>query len=292
MMETLRGRTVLVTGGTGGIGKQTARGLARLGARVLVVGRDPDRARGAVEELRRDTGSEQVHSLTADVTRQRDLHRLADHVHDRHGSLDVLINNAGVTMARRQLTEDGVETAFAANVLAPYILTQRLLPALTRATPARVVNITGGVPRGRIDLNNLQGEHSYVGLSFYNQTKLALMAMSYTLAEHLQGSGVNLNVAYPGHAYTSMNQGLTADTYPSAARPIVPLLRLLMPVLYGQRALVKASRSSVYLASSPGAADLHGTYVNSRCQRTPWPTAVLDQRNRDTIWTLCEKLAN
>ncbi|MFC0509288.1 SDR family NAD(P)-dependent oxidoreductase [Micromonospora costi] len=281
-----------MTGGTGGIGKQTARGLARLGARVLVVGRDPGRARKAVEELRRDTGNDQVDSLTADVTHRRDLHHLADQVKDRHGTLDVLINNAGVTMARRELTEDGVETAFAANVLAPYILIHRLLPALTRATPARVVNITGGVPRGRIDLDNLQGERSYVGLSFYNQTKLALMAMSYTFAERLRGSGVNLNVAYPGHAYTSMNQSLTIDAYPPAARPIVPLLRLLMPVLYGQRALVKASRSSIYLASSPHAADLHGTYINSKCQRTPWPTAVLDQRNRDAIWTLCEKLAS
>ncbi|MFG3702791.1 SDR family NAD(P)-dependent oxidoreductase [Micromonospora sp. NPDC047620] len=292
MTEPLRGKTVLVTGSTGGIGKQTARGLARLGARVLVVGRDPDRARNAVKELRRDTGNDQVDSLTADVTRQRDLHHLADQVEDRHGTLDVLINNAGVTMARRKLTEDGVETAFAANVLAPYILIHRLLPALSRVTPARVINITGGVPRGRIDLDNLQGERSYVGLSFYNQTKLALMAMSYTFAERLRGSGVNLNVAYPGHAYTSMNQGLTIGTYPPAARPIVPLLRLLMPVLYRQRALVKASRSSIYLASSPHAADLHSTYVNSKCQRTPWPTAVLDQRNRDAIWTLCEKLAS
>src|ERR1044071_4162477 len=105
------------------------------------------------------------------------------------------------------------------------------------------------------------------------------MAMSYTFAERLHGSGVSLTVAYPRHAYTSMNQGLTAGTYPPAARPIVPLLRLLMPLLYGQRALVKASRSSVYLASSPYVAGLHGAYVNSRCQRTPWPTAVLDRRN-------------
>jgi hypothetical protein len=72
----------------------------------------------------------------------------------------------------------------------------------------------------------------------------------------------------------------------------VPLLRLLMPVLYGQQALVKASQSSVFLASSPSAADLHGIYINSKCRRTPWPAAVLDQRNRDTIWTLCEKLAS
>jgi len=98
----------------------------------------------------------------------------------RYGALGVLINNAGVTMSRRVLTADGVEAAFAANVLAPYLLIRGLLPALTQAASARVVNITGGVRRGGIDLDNLQGERSYVGLSFYNQTKLALMAMSHT----------------------------------------------------------------------------------------------------------------
>ena len=204
-MKTLRGKTVVVTGGTGGIGRMTARGLAGLGARVVVVGRDAGRARTAVEELRRETGNDRVEALTADVTRRRDLHRLADQVTERYGQVDVLINNAGVTRPRRELTEDGVETTFAANVLAPYVLVHRLLPALARAAPARVVNLTGGVPRGRIDLDNLQGERSYVGLSVYNQTKLALMAMSHTFAERLQGSGVTLHVASPGHAYTSMN---------------------------------------------------------------------------------------
>lgn len=289
-MKTLRGKTVVVTGGTGGIGRMTARGLAGLGARVVVVGRDAGRARTAVEELRRETGDDRVEALTADVTRRRDLHRLADQVTDRYGQVDVLINNAGVTRPRRELTEDGVETTFAANVLAPYVLVHLLLPALTRAAPARVVNLTGGVPRGRIDLDNLQGERSYVGLSVYNQTKLALMAMSHTFAERLQGSGVTLNVAYPGHAYTSMNKGLTVDAYPPVARPIVPLLRLLMPVLYGRRAVARASRSSVYLASSPDAADMHGVYVDSRCRPAPWPAAVLDERNRSAIWTLCERL--
>lgn len=288
---TLTGKTVLVTGSTGGIGKETARGLARMHARVILVGRDRGRADAAVEELRCDTGNGTVEALTADLTRRRDLHRLAEQVTARYGHVDVLINNAGVTRARRELTEDGVETTFAANVLAPYTLTQLLLPALTGAAPARVINITGGVPRGRIDLDNLQGEKSYVGLSFYNQTKLAMMAMSYTFAERLTGTGVTLNVAYPGHAYTSMNKDLTIGTYPAAARPIVPLLRLVMPVLYGHRAVVKASRSSIYLASSPEGQGVHGTYLNSRSQRTPWPDAVLDQHNRDSIWALCEKLA-
>ncbi|MCD0443904.1 SDR family NAD(P)-dependent oxidoreductase [Glycomyces sp. A-F 0318] len=289
---TLHGKTVLVTGSTGGIGKETARGLARLGARVVLVGRDADRARAAAAELRTDTGNDEISALTADVTRRGDLHRLAEAVTARHDTLDVLVNNAGVTMERRELTEDGVETTFAANVIAPYTLTRLLRPALARARAARVVNITGGVPRGRIDVDNLQGERAFVGLSHYNQTKLALMAMSYTFAEHLTGTGVTLNVAYPGHAYTSMNQSLTTGAYPAPARPIVPLLRLAMPVLYGHRAVVKASRSSVHLAASPHVEGVHQTYFNTRSRATPWPDAVLDERTRDTIWALCGQLAD
>lgn len=291
MHTAMYGKTVLVTGGTGGIGKETARGLARLGARVVLVGRDAGRANTAAEELRRDTGNNDVTACTADLTRRHDLYRLADELLGRYDTLDVLINNVGVTMARRELTEDGIETAFAANVVAPYSLTRLLLPALTRVTRARVVNITGGVPRGRIDLDNLQGEKSYVGLSSYNQTKLALMAMSHTFAERLAGTGVTLNVAYPGHAYTSMNKGLAISAYPAAARPIVPLLRLVMPALYGPQATVRAARSSIHLAASPEVHEVSGTYFSSRAQPVRWPDAVLDQHTRDTVWALCEKFA-
>ncbi|MEV6230323.1 SDR family NAD(P)-dependent oxidoreductase [Saccharopolyspora shandongensis] len=286
----MSGRTVLVTGSTGGIGKETARGLARLGADVILVGRNADRAEAAAAELRRDTGNPGVEALIADVTRQDDLRRLAEQARSRDGGLHVLINNAGVAKQRRELTADGVEAAFAANVLAPFVLTHLLLPELRRTGRGRVVNIAGGVPRGRIDLDNLQGEKSYVGLASYNQTKLALMAMSYAFAERLAEPGVTINVAYPGHAYTSMNQNLTTSAYPLVARPLVPLLKLLMPVLYGGAAVGRASVSSIRLASDPGLADVHGVYFTSKARRAPWPASVRDRHTRDAIWARCREL--
>ncbi|GAA1535107.1 hypothetical protein GCM10009827_061660 [Dactylosporangium maewongense] len=291
MTELMEGKTVVVTGGTAGVGRETACGLARLGAQVVVVGRDGDRARTAVAELRRDAGNDRVEAVLADLTLKRNVRELAERIAARYGEIHVLINNMGVTRASRMLTPEGIETTFAANVLAPYLLVEGLLPTLIRAAPARIINITGGVPHGSIDLDNLQGERSYVALSHYNQTKLALMAMSYTTAERLRGSGVTLNVAYPGHAYTSINKSLPVSAYPPLARPIVPLLRPLMPILYGHRAAVRASRSSVYLASDPGVADLHGTYINSSCRAVTWPAAVLSQRNRDAVGAICEQLA-
>ncbi|MFC8536640.1 SDR family NAD(P)-dependent oxidoreductase [Streptomyces sp. NPDC057249] len=286
----VEGKTVLVTGGTGGIGKETARQLAALGASVILVGRDKYHADAAVADLRRTSGNDDVTAITADMSRLGDVRRLAQETSGRTGGVNVLINNAGATRSHREVTEDGIETAFAVNVVAPFCLTHWLMPALTSSGQARVINITGGIPRGQIDLDNLQGEKSYVGLSFYSQTKLAQMAMSYRFAQELATSPVTLNVAYPGHAYTSMNKNLTVGTYPPLARPIVPLLRLAMPVVYGRRALLRATRSSVHLASSPEERTTNGAYFNSRAQPTPWPDAVLDDTNRNTIWELCEML--
>ncbi|WP_394814784.1 SDR family NAD(P)-dependent oxidoreductase [Streptomyces millisiae] len=281
----VRGRTVLVTGGTGGIGRETARGLAALGARVVVVGRDAGRAAAAAREI----GGE---AFPADLTRLADLRRLVAEVSARRGGLDVLVNNFGVNPADRTLTEDGVETAFAANVLAPYVLTTGLLPALRAADGgARVVNLTGGLPDGPIDPTNLQGERRYRGWTFshYNHTKTALMALSLALAERLAGSGVTVNVAYPGHAYTPGNRATPARAFPYVYRPLAPLIRLLGPVLLGD--LAKAARSSVRLAGDPELGGVTGRYLNARGEWARWPASVLVEANREAVLALCERLA-
>jgi NAD(P)-dependent dehydrogenase (short-subunit alcohol dehydrogenase family) len=282
----MRGRTALITGSTDGIGWETARGLADRGARVILVGRDPDRAAAAAERIRQHT-SGTAESIAADLTRQDGVRELAEKVAQRHQSLQVLVNNFGYAPPRRDLTVDGVELTFAANVLTPYLLTQLLLPEL-RAGAGRVVNLTGGIPNGPIDVANLQAEQRFLGWTFtqYNHCKTALMAMSYEFAR--MTDGITVNVAYPGHASTPGNRAMPMRAFPWAYRPVVPVLRVFGPVLF--KDVAKAARSSIHLASSPDLEGVTGKYFDTNATESTWPDSVLDQRNRSAVWDLCTRM--
>ncbi|MFC6880944.1 MULTISPECIES: SDR family NAD(P)-dependent oxidoreductase [Actinomadura] len=302
---SMQGKTVLVTGSTSGIGNETARTLAALGAHVILTGRDPDRAADAVRRITSVGG--RAEAITADLALQSGLRDLARRLAERHGRLDVLVNNAGGMAASRTLTSDGVERTFAVNVLAPYTLTCLLLPLLRAAPAARVVNLTGGIPGGPIDPAGLQAEKRFLGWTFsqYNHAKTAVLALTYDLADHLaateranvnaaagacaESAGVTVNVAYPGHAYTPGNRSLGFRAFPYAYRPLVPLLHLLGPRLMND--LSKAARTSVYLASEPALRDVTGAYFTTRLQRAPWPESVLDPGNRAAVWDLCQRLS-
>ncbi|WP_433477325.1 SDR family NAD(P)-dependent oxidoreductase [Spirillospora sp. CA-142024] len=286
----MHGKTVLVTGGTAGIGRETGRRLARLGAHVILVGRNADRARDAAGELSQEATG-QVTWLTAEMSDLAALRRLAEQVAEQYDRLDVLVNNAGGMNPGRRLTPDGVETTFAVNVLAPYALTCLLLPLLGAAGTARVVNLTGGMPDGTIDPDNLQGEKRFLGWTFtqYNHAKTALMAMSHRFASRLKDQGVTVNVAYPGHAYTPGNQATPMRAFPYLYRPVAPLIKLFGPLLLSD--LTKASRSSVYLASSPEVEGVTGAYFDARTRRAVWPSGALDERGQEAVWSLCERLS-
>jgi len=151
----LSGKTMLITGGTGGIGKETARGLAKLDAHVILVGRDRARGEATVAEVKATSGNEHVDLLLADLSSQAAIRELAREVMARYPRLDVLINNIGGLYPQRWLTVDGIEATFAVNHLNPFLLTHLLLPVLEGGAPARVINVTGGMPTGAIDLGNL-----------------------------------------------------------------------------------------------------------------------------------------
>ena len=182
------GKTVLVTGATGGIGKATAVGLARLGARVGITGRDIARAEAAATDIRAVANNAAVDAFAADLSSQAEVRRLAREVLDLYPRLDVLVNNVGGFWAHRHLTADGLEHTFALNHLAPFLLTKLLLDRLKASAPARIVTVSSGAHTTRPpDFDDLQGERKYSGQRAYNASKLANVMFTYELARRLQG---------------------------------------------------------------------------------------------------------
>jgi NAD(P)-dependent dehydrogenase (short-subunit alcohol dehydrogenase family) len=194
---SMTGKTVLITGGTGGIGKATAIGLARLGARVGIVGRDHARAEAAAADIRAKSGNPAVDVFAADLSSQAEVRRLAAEVLDAYPRLDVLVNNVGGFWEHRHVTADGLERTFAVNHLAPFLLTGLLRERLVASRPARVVTVSSGAQSmGRIDFDDLQSERNYSGQRAYNQSKLANVMFTYELARRLEGTGVTATAVH------------------------------------------------------------------------------------------------
>jgi NAD(P)-dependent dehydrogenase (short-subunit alcohol dehydrogenase family) len=252
------GRTVLITGGTGGIGKATAVGLARLGARVGITGRDRARAEAAAADVRAGSGNAAVDIFVADLSSQAEVRRLAREVLDLYPRLDVLVNNVGGSWAHRHVTADGFEHTFALNHLAPFLLTNLLLDRLIASAPARVVTVSSGAQAvGRINFDDLQGERAYSGQRAYNQSKLANVMFTYELARRLDGTGVTATVLHPGVVRTRFG----AEDQSAFFTVMLPLMRPFM------RTPERGAATSIYLASSPDAAGVTGQYFADRRPR-------------------------
>jgi retinol dehydrogenase 14 len=246
----MTGRTVLVTGGTGGIGKATAAGLAALGARVAITGRDRRRADEAAAEIRA-AGGPGVDVFVADMSSQAEVRRLAADVLQALPGLDVLVNNVGGFWNTRHVTADGLERTFALNHLAPFLLTHLFLDRLKENAPARVVTVSSGAQAmGRIEFADLQGERSWSGQRAYNQSKLANVLFTYELARCLEGSGVTANVLHPGVVRTAFG----AEDPGRLQRWLLPVARpfLKTPEL--------GAATSIHLASASDLEHVSGRY--------------------------------
>ena len=236
----LAGRTVLVTGGTAGIGKATALGLATMGARVGITGRDRVRSEAAAREIRAVGG--QVDVFVGDLSVQSEVRRLANEVLQRFSRIDVLINNVGGYWNTRHQTADGLERTFALNHLAPFLLTHLLLDRLKLSAPARVVTVSSNAQaQGRIDFDDLQGVRAYSGARAYSQSKLANVLFSYELARRLHGTSVTANALHPGVVSTSFG----AEDPATVQRVFIPFLRPFM------KTPAQGAATSIHLASAP-----------------------------------------
>ena len=262
--------TFLVTGATDGIGKQTALNLVRHGARVLVHGRSRARAEAAVAELKAASGLADLEPVVGDFASLAQVRALAEEIRSRAGRLEVLVHNAGVYMKSRVLTEDGLETTFQVNHLAPFLLTHLLLDRLEAATAARIVVVSSVAHQGGyLDFKNLQGEKVFDGYSAYALSKLANLMFAVELAERLRWTRITVNSLHPGVIGTKL---LRAGFHMDGAD------------------VERGACTSTYLATSPEVQAYTGRYFMD-CKPTACSSYVEDALLRSRFWEHSETLA-
>ena len=277
----MTGRTVVVTGGSGGIGKATATHLAQLGATVALTGRDTARTLDVAHQIRSATGAK-VHAFAADLSAQVAVRRLAAELLQTLPRIDVLVNNAGGYWNTRHVTADGLERTFAVNHLAPFMLTSLLQDRLEHSDDGRVVTVSSNAQAlGRIDLDDLQGERDYSGARAYNQSKLANVMFTYELARRLQGTTVTANALHPGVVRTSFG----AEDPGRAQRLLVPLARPFM------RSPTQGASTSVLLASSPHLKGVQGQFFTAG-KRKRSSKRSYDQAVASRLWQASEALVD
>jgi retinol dehydrogenase 14 len=277
--QPMTGRTVVVTGGSGGIGKATAERLAQLGATVVITGRDPARTHDAARQIRASTGTS-VQALTADLSDQAQVRQLAANLLAALPQIDVLVNNAGGYWNTRHITADGLERTFAVNYLAPFLLTALLLDRIRHSSDGRVVNVSSNAQRlGRIDFDDLQGEDHYSGARAYNQSKLATVLFTHELARTLGGTTVTANALHPGVVRTSFG----AQDPGRTQRLLVPLVR---PLMLSPDA---GAATSVMLASSPHVKAVTGQFFSAGRQKRSSKRSY-DEAVGRRLWLISQEL--
>ena len=276
----MAGKTVLVTGGTGGIGRATAVRLAAMGARVGITGRELGRTQRAAAEVASEAGGGSVDAFAADLSSQAEVRRLAEEVLASYPRLDVLVNNAGGFWSHRHVTADGLEHTFALNHLAPFLLTSLLLDRLKASAPARIVTVSSGAQSmGKIDFDDLMGERKYSGQTAYNQSKLANVMFTYELARRLGGTGVTATALHPGMTNTSFSAE-------DPSRAFAPLVMVMRPFMKKPE---RGADTPVYLASAPEAKGLTGQYFANREPKKS-NEASYDSRAAARLWRVSAEL--
>ncbi len=271
----MTGKLALVTGATGGIGKEIARGLAELGATVVVGARDPGRGASTVREIATTTGNNAVSAMTLDVASQSSIRAFVAAFRQRYDRLDVLVNNAGAWFTERLSSPDGRELTLATNVLGPFLLTELLLESLRAANHGRIVNIVSALA-SNYDVNDLEfTRRKFSGFKVYSQSKQALRMLTWGLATRLEGSGITVNAASPGFVRSGFNRhakGMMAMMIGLSAR--------LMAV-----STAEGADTPLWAAVAPELEGVTGRYFEDRKEkdgrfRDQGPIAELEQRCR------------
>ncbi|HWL89163.1 MAG TPA: SDR family oxidoreductase [Polyangiaceae bacterium] len=281
-------KVVLVTGANSGIGLEASVKLARTGATLVLVGRNPEKVQAAVEEVTRRASQDassgsagRVTSLLCDFSSQASIRELADAFRKDHARLDILVNNAGSVSPTRQVTVDGFEQTFAVNHLGYFLLTTLLLDLLKASAPARIVNVSSvGHTRGTMDFDDLQMEKDYNVMRAYGRSKLGNVLFTRELAKRLEGTGVIVNCLHPGTVRTSI-----WDHAPWYTKPLLAVGKLFMI------SAEEGGDTIVYLATSPEVEGKTGGYYEKNRLIDPAPLAK-DEALAKKLWDVSNTLVH
>lgn len=265
----MKRKTVLITGATDGIGKQTAIELAAMGYNVIIHGRSEERVNNALKEISDATGSNLLSTVYADLASLQKVYQLADDIKSKYPVVDVLINNAGIYMKELNYSEDSYEMTFAVNHLAHFLLTNLLLDLLKKSDDGRVINVSSVAHQNaKFDWDNLNSEKHFGSYAAYSLSKLANVLFSNILSDRLKGTTVKSNSLHPGVITTKL---LRAGFNMSGA------------------SVKKGAETSVYLASSGSATSINGEYLIDCKISTPHPISK-EKKVLETFWEVSAKM--
>lgn len=263
-------KNVLITGSTDGIGKQAAIDLAGMDYHVIVHGRNDESVNKALEEIKDESGKDDLNGLSGNFESLQEVRGLAGKVRDQYDHLDILVNNAGIFVKEREVTQDGFEKTFQVNYLSHYLLTRLLLDLLHKGDKPRVVNVSSMVHSTAIDFDNLQGEQDFVGSKAYGISKLCNVLFTYKLARETEDTNLISNCLHPGVISTK-----------------------LLKQNYGDmgNAVQEGSENILYVATSPNIEGVSGKYF---VNKMPQSSATVSYENgvQDRLWEVSAEMVS
>jgi NAD(P)-dependent dehydrogenase (short-subunit alcohol dehydrogenase family) len=280
-MTDMNGKVCLVTGATDGIGKVSARVLAEKGAKVIIVGRNPEKSATVLAELKSSSGNENIDLLMADLAVMQEVRDLAEQVISHYDRLDILLNNAGGYFAKHELTSDGLERTFALNHMSYFLLTNKLMELLKSSAPARIVNVSSDAHYGvDMDFENLNGEQEYKAWKAYQKSKLANVLFTYELLKKVPAD-ITVNCLHPG--FVATNFGHNIGGFFGPVLKIAQRISAIDPE--------EGAKTSIFLCSAPEVKGVSGKYFY-KCQPK---TSSRESRNMDTgkrLWQISSDIAS
>ncbi|XP_053399651.1 retinol dehydrogenase 13-like [Mercenaria mercenaria] len=278
----MNGKTVLITGANTGIGKETAKDLARRGARVLLACRDITKAERAAEDIRKTTGNKNVVVYILDLASLKSVRQCANEVIRKETRVDVLINNAGVMWTPEWKTDDGFEMQFGTNHLGHFLFTNLLLDLLKKSTPSRIVNVSSRAhERGKINFDDLNSEKNYSRSEAYNQSKLANVLFTRELSKRLQGTGVTVNSLHPGIIKTELGRYMGITWWRKIL--LMPFFLLII------KNPIQGAQTTIHCAVSQELDGVSGKYFSDCAIKEEAPQAQ-DDEAAARLWKVSEEM--